>query len=924
LKSLRSITHYLDAGWFIMIGLTLLIIQPLLQPGLPTTADIPIHLFRTLEYNQTLSSTWWIPRWSTNLAFGYGYPLFIFAPPLPYIIGSGLHAFGFTFEIALKILMIITIWLYAIGMYLFARDLYQTVHAGLIAGVAYAFAPFALREVLLYGGNLPQYLAIALFPWMLWAILQIAYKQQWSWVFIATLFYAAIMLSHLFHVLIITPVVILFGGLLWLVYPQTKSRLLALIQLLTPVPLGLLLSAFFWVPAFLERYNTRAQADIYLEKSPFFIRYPYWSELISWIYPLDVRAANPYVPLTLSLVTLSLATLGVLSSIWNKRYRLKEKKSEKSDTISYSLPIIIYFFSMVLLTLGMVLPISHSVWETITILQVAEFPWRLLGLVNLGLAVLAGGSVLLIPQQWRNWFTVVAITGLIGAILPLLYPIIPFTQYGNPTLIDLVAYERRSQSIGTTTLGEYLPQTVEIVPSGSPIVDKFTKHQTPERLDYNSLPPQATANLRKQTATQFHYQVDTPTDFKLRLWHYYYPGWQATLNNKPITLIPEPETGFMMIDIPAGQHEIHITLTETPLRWGTLLLSLVTGLAMMALWLIPKKSTTFERSVKFNIPNVRITVLIIIGFMITVFLVKPALRPYLTIHSPPKQVIPAQYQVDIPFEYGIRLRGYDISAVVVSAGTRLDIVLYWESDQAPINVNLQPFVHLDYLHMLTTVAETANYTPGDVTTETVLPTFHWTPGRYIRDEHHLIIPHNIPPIAYNIHVGLLDPDQGFQPIRLANRNEDIARLTTLNVVEPWYDRLYSWWKPTPYQSITAEFGDIQLTGFSVDTLTTNQLEFTLVWQTETKLMTDYVVFAQLLDANNKLVASYDSPPIDGAYPTTTWLPNQSIIDSRFIPLTNLSSGTYRLIVGLYDPLTEQRLITAQQTDFIELDTVSIP
>ena len=39
-----------------------------------------------------------------------------------------------------------------------------------------------------------------------------------------------------------------------------------------------------------ERGLTRAEADVYLTKSPFFVRYPHWSELTAWIQPLDFPA----------------------------------------------------------------------------------------------------------------------------------------------------------------------------------------------------------------------------------------------------------------------------------------------------------------------------------------------------------------------------------------------------------------------------------------------------------------------------------------------------------------------------------------------------------------------------------------------------------------------------------------------------------
>ena len=146
--------------------------QPLLADGLPTTADLTIHLYRTLEFERAWTPGVIFPRWSPNLAYGYGYPLFVFAPPLPYIIAATFHLAGFSLEAAFRLLLCLTTMLYAVGTYLLARDILRSVWGGLIASVAFTFAPFALREALLYGGNVPQYLAIGLYPWPLWAALR--------------------------------------------------------------------------------------------------------------------------------------------------------------------------------------------------------------------------------------------------------------------------------------------------------------------------------------------------------------------------------------------------------------------------------------------------------------------------------------------------------------------------------------------------------------------------------------------------------------------------------------------------------------------------------------------------------------------------------------------------------------------------------
>ncbi|HEX9924829.1 MAG TPA: hypothetical protein VGD99_19390 [Anaerolineae bacterium] len=934
----------IDVGLILATLLTLFIIQNLWQPGLPAAADIPIHLYRTIEYGRAWSPGVILPRWAPNLAYGYGYPLFVFAPPLPYLLGLGFHLAGLTFEAALKSVLIGSILLYAAGMYVLARDLFRSAAAGLVAATAFAFAPLALREALLYGGNVPQYLAIGLFPWTLWAMTRSASAQSWVWAVLAAIFYAGVVLSHLFQVLVFTPVVGMYGLLLIGLHRRPDGfdspvrlfpRSFRVYIPLATIPLGLLLSAFFWLPAFVERYYTRAQADIFLEKSPYFVRYPHWTELVAWIQPLDARAANPYVPLTLSLITLALAGLGLLAGL----LALGKPKSTRPNITEVGLlpflPIGVIFLAVLIAgsAIFLTLPISQTIWQTITILQVAEFPWRMLGLANLGLALLAGAALLLPPPHWRWPLAAGCVLLQLFSVAPLLYPVTAFAHYTPATIADQIKYERSSQSIGTTTLGEYLPQAVTQPPTTSPLVKAFEAGDLPPRLDYENLPENTTATRLEQTAVTHRYRLNSPTNVTLRMFQFDYPGWRALLDDQPVPIRPEPNTGLILIDIPAGQHTVTLHFGETPLRLTALAITTITILSLLLTGVFcfihpltknQPPTANYQPSIPHPtspIPHLtsHIALLSLIIIIAAVWL-KPLLRPVFTIESPPDQALAAQHQTKIDFENGISLIGYDVSQTVVAPGGYMQVVLYWQTKAAPYRTNLQPFVHLDRLDDLTTIADATNYTPGDVTTESNLPTFHWDNARYIRDEHDLFIPSGTPPIAYSVRVGLIDPDQ-HQLIMLADASGDTAQLTTINVspVGPQ--------PPHLAQPLDVTFGNnqtpIQLTGFELDSLTPSRLDFRLAWQTGARLQTDYTVFAQLLDLDQNRVAGFDRLPLDGAYPASTWLPGQTIIDPRTIPLDHVDPGEYRLIVGLYDSTSQERLTTASGDDYFELTKIMI-
>jgi hypothetical protein len=97
-----------------------------------------------------------------------------------------------------------------------------------------------------------------------------------------------------------------------------------------------------------------------------------------------------------------------------------------------------------------------------------------------------------------------------------------------------------------------------------------------------------------------------------------------------------------------------------------------------------------------------------------------------------------------------------------------------------------------------------------------------------------------------------------------------------------------------------------------------------VWQPLQSLQTDYNLFLQLLAADGSLAAQHDSPPNAGYTPTSTWPPGQSMLDRHALAVPfDLPAGDYRLIAGLYNPATGQRLSVDQGEDFVELGRVTL-
>lgn len=110
---------------------------------------------------------------------------------------------------------------------------------------------------------------------------------------------------------------------------------------------------------------------------------------------------------------------------------------------------------------------------------------------------------------------------------------------------------------------------------------------------------------------------------------------------------------------------------------------------------------------------------------------------------------------------------------------------------------------------------------------------------------------------------------------------------------------------------TSVGGGVELAGVSPlppETGAGSIVALDLYWRARHRLESDYAVFLHLVGSDGRLVAQHDGPPAGGLRPTSSWQPDEIVIDRRtvFLP-RDLPAGDYLLLAGLYDGLTGERL-----------------
>ncbi len=172
---------------------------------------------------------------------------------------------------------------------------------------------------------------------------------------------------------------------------------------------------------------------------------------------------------------------------------------------------------------------------------------------------------------------------------------------------------------------------------------------------------------------------------------------------------------------------------------------------------------------------------------------------------------------------------------------------------------------------------------------------------------------------------------GFPPAAPDNATEQWLTLNTFKASDEWFDDVrlvrYTAERPTTSWPIDTTLGqEIQLIEVSlVDSLQAGQtLPVEFIWLSLRQPSTNYNLFLQLLTAEGALVAQHDNPPNGGYTPTSTWLPGQQIRDHHALVLpADLQPDHYRLIAGLYDPNTGERLPVTESGDFVELGNINV-
>jgi 4-amino-4-deoxy-L-arabinose transferase-like glycosyltransferase len=292
------------------------------------------------------------------------------------------------------------------------------------------------------------------------------------------------------------------------------------------------------------------------------------------------------------------------------------------------------------------------------------------------------------------------------------------------------------------------------------------------------------------------------------------------------------------------------------------------------------------------------------GLALVAAVVPPA---YIAPHyAPPPQIAHAQLPpdlrpIDVTIQSSIQLLGYTAPITPVVPGLRQPVTLYWRALE-PIPDDYALAIHLlgrggsEVTHLDTW--------PGGGNG----PTSQWVPGAIYADTYLLpISPGAATPTQLSLALYFWDDDP-YTALPMATAagkpvgsiSLTAGRLVAARSVE----------RPPPQLDGSTFENGIELLGY--DATADSALHLKLYWRLNTRerLPADYTVFLHLTDAQgNPVREPADGPPLGGDWPTSDWVPGQTVVDTRLLPLpAQLGSGRYDLQLGFYEPATGVRLV----------------
>lgn len=548
--------------YIIILIFAIIVSIPMLNEDFNIYSDDGIqHIARLMGTTQSIEEEQIIPVIMSNFCNGFGYSWNIFYSPLTAFLPLVFSIFTHSFELILKLFIILVAFLSGIAMYEFVNKISKNRYAGLMTAMVYIFAPYRLTDT---------YIRVAISELTSFIFLPIVFHGMYN---IFNSEEKSIKKSLLLGLgatgLIIThSVIAMYTAIFCFIYLLINIKELknkqVIKMLVINILLIILLTSFYTIP--LLEHKLSADYEVFkpgrMERTDSLIQ--------NKIKPIQLIYTAPYnFCFEIGLVSI----IGLVLTI------LAHKKIEKSAKK-------FYWFALISGIVCVIMSLNFFPFEKMpAILKMLQFTFRLLEFSSFFFAALAGINYSLVIKNFKLRDILIICFVTILLLMPAYNNCVGFgKQWSEDKLWPAVEVNENTGRVhaGCATF-EYLP---------SKAYENLDYIKTRENRVY-VLSGSATIENEEKNGTKMTFNVSNiEENTTLELPYIYYLGYniQIEQNGQILTLETfESSNGFVAVNLPNTESgKITVKYTGTTIMQISYIVSIITFISIVIYFIVVK------------------------------------------------------------------------------------------------------------------------------------------------------------------------------------------------------------------------------------------------------------------------------------------------------------------------------------------------
>ncbi len=502
--------------------------------------DTIYYLNWTRQVADSLSQGVFYPRWMPDSHGGFGNPVFVFYPPLTVFLTALVKITSGSVITAATVIKFSGLFLSGVTMFIFASGLWGR-RAGVAAAAAYITLPFRIYDLYILGVFASK-MAYAWFPLVMHFSGKTAREESAGRnTALLAASYAGLCLTHLLSAYMIAPFALAFA----LLRAKKGMASSAALRTVCGIGLGLIVSAFYLLPVLLE--NGLVHFEMLLSKEHGDFRHNFTFYVFEKAPPMSLPIFG-YVTMTVK--SSAAAGMAFFTSYLLSR---EDRRAEP-----------FFFLGVTAVTLFLMSSVSRPVWEYTPGMKMLQFGARWASITVFALSCIIGvavGRLQVNKLRKRRLYVGMTAALVLSATAWAVYHDFDVITRGCRLDVQDVADAPKDMDVL-----EYVPKTVSL--------DWLRKqHYFQKKPMVSPLNPTVPVriDIEEWKSVERRFITTTETDTRVSIRTFNYPGWRAYIDGKKTVIGTQEVTGAMILNIPAGSHEVVLRFGTTAVRraaWG--------------------------------------------------------------------------------------------------------------------------------------------------------------------------------------------------------------------------------------------------------------------------------------------------------------------------------------------------------------------